>query len=444
MLRNALARAVRKALGSADGQALILFALGLAGFAGLVAMSVDVGNLLYQRRATQGAADAAALAGVGAIIAGGNSAAAIAEARNYAAKNDGGGTGSAVTVNVPPASGPSAGNANAVEVIITRPVPKYFLQVVYSGQWQVTSRSVAKVNSTVAGFGVLTLDPSACNSLLVDSNAKLQVTGGGVYVNSNCNQALKADSNATISGDIISVVGGWTGDANVHVSPTPKTGQKPIPDPFKDVPTPPKTGTKIMGAGPNSTCKYTTGGNYTFNPGLYDCKMLFDSNTRATFNPGNYVFTGGFEASSNSTITFGHGIYVFEGFGLKFDSNTKLDGTAGVLLYNTCAAASCPTTGNIVITSNSALNIKPYGAPYLNLTIWQDRSSHTPIVFDSNSSTAPSGAIYAPAAFLKYDSNCTVPLQFVVGTAELDSNAKVNVDVHGQTTIGTMNSALSE
>lgn len=67
------------------GQALILAVLGMAVFLGFVAMAVDVGLLLNERRTLQNSADAAALAG--AVELPDNPSLAITKAREWAKKN---------------------------------------------------------------------------------------------------------------------------------------------------------------------------------------------------------------------------------------------------------------------------------------------------------------------------------------------------------------------
>ena len=64
--------------GREDGQMLILFVLALGVLMGMVAMTVDVGLILHERRSLQNAADAAALAGVQELP---DSSAAIAAAQ---------------------------------------------------------------------------------------------------------------------------------------------------------------------------------------------------------------------------------------------------------------------------------------------------------------------------------------------------------------------------
>jgi len=431
-------RLLPRRLGSSDedGQALVLFALGAVGFVGLVALSIDVGNLLVNRREQQNAADAAAMAGAAALLEGQTHGGALAEVQNFAALN---GYTAPVTVNNPPLTGPSAGDANAVEVIIQRSVPKYFAQVVYSGPWDVSARAVAKLNIQSAGFGVVTLDPTRCDSLVLNSNAQLTVQHGGIYVNSSCNHyAMVANSNATATADKISIVGNYSGAANVHLTPAPVTGQSPIPDPFAGIPTPPIVAAPVQTP---ANCSFNNG-NHVFNPGYYGCRMTFGSNTTATFNPGNYTFQGGMQLDSNVQITFGRGIYVMKGGGFQMNSNTVINGPDGVLIYNTCNGA-CGASGTFQLNSNASLNIKPYGAPYANISIWQDRASNTPLQFNSNSLTAQ-GAIYSKTADIQYNSNATVPLQFVANTVQMNSNAKIQVDVAGQSQIQTKTMALSE
>ena len=82
MTRRALS--ILRSFGSECGAALVLSAVGLAGITGLVALSVDVGHLLQERRHIQNAVDAAALAGALNLPA--DPAAATAYARRWAGR----------------------------------------------------------------------------------------------------------------------------------------------------------------------------------------------------------------------------------------------------------------------------------------------------------------------------------------------------------------------
>src|SRR5690349_25026251 len=67
------------------GQALVLFAVGLVAFCGLVGMSVDIGKMVFTRTDVQKIADASALAGAQDLP--GSTANATTSANSYATKN---------------------------------------------------------------------------------------------------------------------------------------------------------------------------------------------------------------------------------------------------------------------------------------------------------------------------------------------------------------------
>ncbi|MFN0146826.1 MAG: pilus assembly protein TadG-related protein [Dehalococcoidia bacterium] len=429
-----------------EGQALVILALALVGIIGL---AVDVGHRMWARTDQQKAADAAAIAGVNHYLDTQDKAASLVVAQQYAAAN---GYASGVTVNWSPTSGNSAGNPDALEVTIAKPLTKFFIGVVYTGDWNVTARAVAVQTTKSEGFGVITLNPNQCNSLLMDSNAKLTVHNGGAFVNSSCeNAALRADSNAKLNTDITSITGNYSSGSNAVLNPAPKIHQAPVPDPFASIPTPPLAANApvapIKTAGPGSstpaacnaggTATYTQG-TWQFHPGRYLCKLHLSSNTVARFKTGNYVFEGGFEASSNNTITWERGIYVTMGFGFKLESNANVidptDGAPkGILLYNTCKNA-CGNAGLFILNSNTSLAVTPFGAPYANILIWQDRNADELMDFNSNTFTSP-GAVYAKSAHVSFNSNSNVPLQFVADTVDLDSNANIDVDVASATKV---------
>jgi len=432
---------------SSEGQTLVLFAFSLVALCGFMAMSIDVGRYLVTRRQEQNAADAAALAGAAILEDGGTHTQAVAAAIDYASKN--GFTGADVTVNHPPLSGPSAGSQAAIEVIVQHDVGTFFAQVVRSGAWRPSARAVGKVINTQSGFGVITLSPNRCKSLDMNSNALLQVTGGGIYVDSNCAaDAFYMASNATATANAINVVGGFNGQSNYHATPQPVTHAPVQPDPFADI-TPPSTtpsGIDRTAGG----CSFGSG-NHTFQPGIYRCRMIFNSNTTATFKTGNYYFVGGFQTNSNVVITWEKGIYTMLGGGMQMDSNSIIkDPTGGipkgVLIYNTCNPAPCASgqaSGPFQMNSNAGLQVSYYGDPYSKMVIWQDRNSIQPLQFNSNSLTS-TGAIYAKSADIQYNSNAAVPLQFVANNVQMNSNARIVVDVSGLAQIGTKTMSLSE
>lgn len=70
-----------------DGQVLVLFALGITVLLGFTGIAFDVGRFYTERRFLQNAADAAALAAANALIRGGTTLDAEAEARAILTRN---------------------------------------------------------------------------------------------------------------------------------------------------------------------------------------------------------------------------------------------------------------------------------------------------------------------------------------------------------------------
>ncbi|MFN0146825.1 MAG: pilus assembly protein TadG-related protein, partial [Dehalococcoidia bacterium] len=325
MLHRVWSSAFRR--GQEEGQALVILALALVGIIGMTGLAVDVGHRMWARTDQQKAADAAAIAGVNHYLDTQDKAASLVVAQQYAAAN---GYASGVTVNWSPTSGNSAGNPDALEVTIAKPLTKFFIGVVYTGDWNVTARAVAKQTVKLEGFGVITLHPTQCKSLEMDSNAQINVTGGGVFVNSNCQpNAMDMDSNSSaVAATIINVHGEHQGNSNATTSPAPVEHGIVVPDPFANVPVPPKNmavhanivgpaGAPVAGNA-NAQCNnannaqtYSGNGWYQFHPGYYACQIEFASNASVVFMPGNYYFAKGFTSSSNNHFIMGRGIYYF-------------------------------------------------------------------------------------------------------------------------------------
>ena len=179
------------------GQALIVVVLAIVGLAGMVGLVVDGGNAFLDRRNAQNAADSAALAAALVRIRGGNSLAGAAFEAAEQNGYDNNGTSNIVEVHHPPVDGPNEGDVEYIQVIIVSHVKTYIAGVV--GFDQLTNRVEAvartktpEVRQILNGQAVISLAPqSDCNnfkSFWVHGEATLDITGGGVFVNSNNNQ----------------------------------------------------------------------------------------------------------------------------------------------------------------------------------------------------------------------------------------------------------------
>ena len=128
--------------GGEDGQALVLFAAGLIGFLGLVAMSIDVGRLVWARTAIQGAVDAAALAGAQSMTNGNGPAQVSAD--EYFGYNDdylqSQGQNVSFTTTFP------SGN-KAVQYTASADIPTWFARVLGFNSWHVSASATAEQQS---------------------------------------------------------------------------------------------------------------------------------------------------------------------------------------------------------------------------------------------------------------------------------------------------------
>ncbi len=366
---------------------------------GVLAIVLDGGLLMAERRRAQATADAGALAAVAELFANyqsGNgvdtgaaatSATATANANGYTSSN------STITVRVNPANylgGPHAGTqvpAGYAEVTVTYNQARYFSSLWGSGNIPVSARAAARgqwVNATPA---ILLLDPTASGSLTVTGNGNVTAKNGAIIVDSNSASAIvTSGSNAVVTdatpGEPILVTGnpGYSGGG---VSPTPIPSQVPTPDPFRFLPEPPQPA-----AAPNMT---TSNGVDTYYPGYYSGNLTIKQNS--VFQPGIYWMNGTFKVDGNagSTLT-GNGVMIFIGP----NGSLNLAGNGTVIL-------SPPTSGI-----------------YQGMTIFQSRSNTTDFTVTGNGKFDITGTLYAAKALMKITGNGDVEIgsQLVGGQLE--------------------------
>jgi hypothetical protein len=236
-----------------SGQVLVLVVLGMVALIGITALVVDGGNIFLDRREAQNAADSAALASALARVRGENF---VQKAHEVAALNgyNNDGTSNTVQVFSPPIEGDHVGDIEYIQIIITSRVDTFFGSVV--GQEFITNQ-VSSVTRTktpeltelIYGYAVVSLAPdSDCEnqkSFWLYEEATLDITGGGVFINSkNPDCALLQQGNGSIrirDGYPITIVGGASIQKPQLLTPyPPSTGRAsiPYPPPFM----PPKVG----------------------------------------------------------------------------------------------------------------------------------------------------------------------------------------------------------
>lgn len=231
-----------------QGQALIMIVFVIIGLIGVTALAVDGGNAYSDRQHAQNAADSAALAGALARV--GNTGNWITATYQKAADNgyDNDGVTNVVKISSPPASGPYKGNFEYIQVQITSHVKTYFASVL--GVTELTNRveatsftKPAEYKPILGGAAIISLSPTSdCGnkkSFYVHSEATLDITGSGVFINSNnpdCALIQRGEGSIRINdGHPIQIVGGASIQKPKLLTPyPPDTSAPPVtyPPPF--------------------------------------------------------------------------------------------------------------------------------------------------------------------------------------------------------------------
>jgi hypothetical protein len=343
---------------------------------GMVAIAVDGGALIEDRRHVQATADAAALAAAadlyanypahGGLDAGSAVKSALATAAANGFGNDG--VNSVVTVNVAPANyqdGPNVGKPlppGYAEVIVQLNETRKFSNVFATGSIPVRARAVARGTWRPAPDTVHALALHNNGAVTVGNFSSLNV-GGSLRVNSDSVTAIVVGLggvlsavamilNALLSG-LLGLLLGLLG-----LGGTPTQYVPPLPDPLRYLQPPDPVALGL----PNR------GTNLSFNSGTVD--LL----------PG--VYTGGLNVGGSASVNLhtnadgSPGIYILQGGGLTVSGSanvgTAAGETGGIMVFNAWSALS----DAINIDSPGTVTLSPPSTgPYKGLTLFQARGS---------------------------------------------------------------------
>lgn len=380
---------MRRGVREEAGQVAVLVAILFIALVFAVALVVNTGLLFVERRAAQEAADAAAFAGALRLAATGDTGLAMQAAVDAAQLN---GYSSGVTVNIPPSSGPNAGNSRFVEVLITTNKSAFL-----APQWGITAvnaRAVAggggapqqalmtlgtgsgSPGITIQNGGVLALynenapfgcsyDPTSIQPWVSTMGQDCRSFGGNAQVNST---STSAGTNLGSPGGLIgppstvalSYVGSGGSCTNTPL-PDPKfpgasCSNPSLSDPFFPYPKPvPKSEPVPVSPNwcredtsnlPSSVCATYTGNingcatSLVLQPGVYT--GVLSGTCDYIFKPGVYVFA----SDKNSGIKNPSGLRVLGNtLGDTFEGVAGQQGPPGLVSYlRDSAYGSCGTS----------------------------------------------------------------------------------------------------
>ena len=227
------------------GQALIMIVFAIVGLIALTALTVDGGNAYSNRRHAQNAADTAAFAAARAKVRQETwkDAALVIASENDFTDQFSDDTSSNTLVNVEVYGceenkpeyancGGYEGNDEYIEVVITSTVDTFFAPIV--GIQQVTNRVKAiaqakpsSVDAALLANAMVSLmtgcKPSGWphDPFTISGNSTSIVGGSGVFINSNCANALNQNGSATMNAEFGVCVVGTSNVAPGSVNPPP-------------------------------------------------------------------------------------------------------------------------------------------------------------------------------------------------------------------------------
>jgi len=401
-------------LATRRGVSVVLISICLVSLVGMLAISLEGGLLLTERRKAQSTADAAAMAGAtdlyyhhyvnyGVDAGGSAEQSALTTAYENSYKNDGVETKVEVFIPPRPNSGPYAGKASYVEVIVTYYHTRGFSAIFGANKVEVKARSVAVGKPAAAEVGILVLDPLAKSAFNAGGGAKITVNKVPVQVNSTSSEGSIAGGGGSATAPLFNLTGYYTTSGGGTFNGPIRSPAPPMPDPLRNLPVPDKS--KLTTQSRNK--KQYTSGSVELEPGVY---------------------VGGINASSTASITLKPGVYYMDSGGFSFTGQGSLRGD-GVMIY------TAPGNGNadgVDLAASGTVKMTPQTTGiYKGVLLYQDRTSTVAASVSGGSNMDLTGTFYFANAQLNVTGNSNfinVGSQYVSRTLNVQGTTTLYVD----------------
>jgi hypothetical protein len=360
-----------------------------------------------------------------------------------------------VTLNNPPLSGTYAGDTQAVEAVVTRSFPTFFMMVFGQQNVTIAARAVGRTATTEGTIG------GCIFALNKSMKSALKINGTSMSLNTSCSAIDEStDASAFTMGSGVSfnlanhahvgVVGpgatpgkpgsgGWSivGQAALmDLTHSPSIIENPVNiadpgDPLQNVKAP--------------TLADVTGGIQSSSPLNY---------SKNSMPPGNKLYPGIYcggitiNDTNNAAIMFQPGIYVMAGGGFTINSSGVVKG-AGVMFYNTTSTgwgcSSSYSAGPLKLDGQSQVTFSAptsgFGSSSVGaaMLFFEDRSLsglNNNIVGGSGCNTCTfDGAMYFKNSALSFAGNNTAN-GYMVLVAD-------SISINGASTLGSNYTSLS-
>jgi hypothetical protein len=409
--------------GSERGSVAITVVLAMTVLLGFAALVVDVGLNWAARTSAQTAADAAALAGASRLLEDGP-AAAILEVQDLLTDNlpeltlpagwatdTDVGNGEVVCWTLPgdpPAPGADCPEGSNALQVITPPIQVHYAFAPVLGKSANSIKATAAAAAGVAAPNncvLCLLEPTGPRGLQVLGDGGVNVTGGGIVVNSTNPLALVLSGAGDVRANQIRVVGGIADSVGGgQLLPPAETGGPPVPDPLEGLPTPDELPTPPVVRDTNPQTIIT---DTTLQPGIYNTVTV----------------------QGTATLTLQAGVYVFTGLnGLTVEDTARVDNLGdGVTIYLACNAYPAPCSGPgaqfRVQDDGQFLADPPTVGDYAGLSIFVARGNTRSLRLRSTQDLDLAGALYGPSTPVRLQStgDLSVSSLLVVDSLSLPS-----------------------
>jgi hypothetical protein len=392
-----------------------------------MALTLECGTLMAERRNAQAIADAAAMAAAcdltynfgfnsGLDSQGSAVASALATAAASGYTNDG--TTSTVTVNIPPLSGDYVGQSGYAEVIVLHSQPRAFSAIFGSTALPVTARSVARGSWQPFPIAFLALEPILPASLTVAANGNLTAVNGSVVVDSASLLSTAIALNGSITAPVINLTGNELALLNGPINAPINTGVTPTPDPLSYL-SPPN---------PNTL------------PVQRSSLLDLSLNQTVTLQPG--IYYGGIRIAGTANVTMSPGIYYMAGGGFTVATLGTVTGT-GVTIVN---APILPTDAISIAASGNFNITPPTTGLYAGISIMQPPelinlplNLNPPLSIAANSLLSGKfslgGTIYAPNSIMTLAANAQAQVgsQVICRMAVIAGNGNLQINWNNNT-----------
>jgi hypothetical protein len=414
------------------GQVMVFLVLGMVGLIGFMALAIDGGMIMVERRAVQSGADASSFSGGSSAINtfqsnqvtyqdwdctdswkttadtnAKNEGIARASTNNYSIDADmSDANGISTSCNDGTDNGSFVDKYYDVETQITADVATAFAQFLSPNQIQTTNTAIARVRpqgSFAYGHAIVALNPADCQGNQNGANfmgtTDVTLNGGGVF-SSGCWAANGSGLDVTVNGGENTYLGELDLSPNNHnepdILPAPAQGSEQLPD----------YATLI----PEADCS-----------GLPTVAGTIGS---GAITPGNYTK---WQINGGSTITLAPGLYCISN-GITINGGGSLLGT-GVTLYITGGNFNTGGGAEVIISAPPSF---PSPAPAIpGVLIYMPSSNPADVNLLGNSNSVYTGTVFAPTGDIEVGGSSSsagyLSTQFIGWNVYVHGTAGMNI-----------------